>query len=229
MKRITLLLALSVLSSIVMANSPINFGLNLRMSMPYSTFESTDWDQFHEDITGNPSRGEISDVLDNSSLGYAGGAFLRLNRDKNFLHTEAMIAFQSTGLEYTVDEGQGNQTLNYSTDSRHLAVPVYFGRNLINSPVLKVRAFTGPVFSWLMNASATSTLDGDAIDNFDGDIDLNEMTWLWSLGAGVEVMMFSFDVRYGFSLKDIENVAQLENSFNQSTNMLEFTLGFKLF
>lgn len=231
MKRITFLLLLSAFSALALANSPINFGLNFRASMPYSSFESTDWNAFYDDIKNSDGSSamatatEVTDVVDNSSLGYAGGAFLRLNRDKNFLHTEAMVAFQSTGVEYVVDDG----LFNYTTKSRHLSVPVFVGRNLINSSTIKVRAFTGPVFSWLMNASATSTIDGDAMDNFDGDIDLNEMTWLWSVGAGVEVLMLSFDVRYGFSLNDIENVAQLENSFNQSTNMLEFTLGFKIF
>ncbi|MDA3852974.1 MAG: outer membrane beta-barrel protein, partial [Bacteroidales bacterium] len=118
---------------------------------------------------------------------------------------------------------------NYSTESSTFNVPVYLGRNIINSRAFKLRAFTGPQFAWIMNATATGSRNGDEIEDFDSDFEFDNFTWLWSVGVGFELFMFNIDARYGFDLKGIEGANSLEQSFHQKTNMFEFTLGFKLF
>lgn len=220
MKRLQLLFLLSVLTLVSFANSPVNFGLNFRLNMPRATFEATDW-------SSTLSSGGLENVLDNSEMGYAGGIFLRFNKGKGFLHSEAMFSFNSTG--FTALEGSSLDEINYSTESTVFNVPVFLGRNLVNSPAFKIRIFTGPSFSWLMSSTATGTRNGHEIDDTDSDFEFEDFTWLWSLGGGLEIFMFSLDARYCFDLKGIEGANSLEQSFNQKTNLVEFTLGFKFF
>lgn len=228
MKRLFIVLFMSALALVSTANSPVNFGLNFRLNMPRATFESTDWDNVLDDVNSATSFGELQEVEGVSDMGYAGGLFLRFNKGKGFLHSEAMFSMNSTG--FNALDGSTLETINYTTEATTFNLPVYLGRNLVNSPAFKVRAFTGPQFAWVMNSSATITHeDGSKFDVEDSSVEFDSFTWLWSLGAGIEIFMFSLDARYGFDLKGIEGVNDLEQSFKQTTNMLEFTLGFKLF
>lgn len=224
MKRALIILLLSVSCGILVANSPVNFGLNFRLNMPRSSFESEDWDNAFSHVEGID---DLQNVLDKSETGYAGGVFLRFNKGKGFLHSEAMFSFNSTG--FSALDGTTQQVVNYASESTTFNVPVFLGSNIINSKLFKVRAFTGPQFSWIMNASATGTRDGVEINDFDSDFEFDNFTWGWAIGAGVELFMFSLDVRYNFDVKGIEGANSLKESFNQKTNMVEFTLGFQFF
>lgn len=228
MKRLSIVFILSLLSLGLLANSPLNFGLNFRVNMPRATYESTNWDGVLDEVHNGNYTNSLEDV-DKSQFGYAGGAFLRFNKGKGFLHTEAMFSFNSTGI--STKDGDSNQTLTLTQESTDFNMPVYIGRNLINSSIFKVRAFTGPTLRWTMNSEYSAEHSGNDLDmdTFNSNVDLDNFSWLWSVGAGVEVFMFSLDARYGFDVKGISGATQLENSFSQKTNMLEFTLGFKLF
>lgn len=224
MKRLFSFLLLSLSTLMLFANSPLNFGLNIRLSMPRATYESTDWNNMFSDIS---TTADLVDIVDDSDKGYAGGAFLRLNKNKSFIHTEAMFSFNSSG--FTALDGTTSDELRYTTESTVFNVPVYIGHNLIDSRVFKIRAFTGPSFSWIMKSSVNATRNGTEIEDFDSNFDLSNYFWLWSLGAGVELFIFSLDVRYSFDLTGVEGAESLEESFKQKTNMMEFTLGVKLF
>lgn len=227
MKRISLLLLLSSITLVSFANSPVNFGLNFQLNMPRATLESTDWGEVWNDVTSSSNSEDLQEILGVSDLGYAGGIFLRFNKDKGFLHTEAMFSFNSSG--FTALEASSLDVINYSTESTTFNLPVYLGRNLINSQAFKMRAFTGPQFTWIMSASASGTRDGEEIEDVESDFEFDDFTWMWSLGAGIEIFMLSLDARYGFDLKGIEGANGLEESFTQKTNVIQFTLGFKFF
>lgn len=223
MKRPLFLLLMCLLASVSFAGSPVNFGLNFQLVMPRASLETTEWDAVWDDFTSS-STSELANIEGISDLGYAGGIFLRFNgKGKGFLHSEAMFSFNSSG--FTAFDETTQEEINFSTESTTFKVPIYLGRNLINTNAFKIRAFTGPQFTWLMTASA----NGTNIDDADADFDLDDFTWLWSLGAGIEIFMFSIDARYGFDLKGIEGANDLEQSFNKKTNLVEFTLGFKFF
>ncbi len=217
MKKTVLLLILSLFTFVAFANSPVNFGLNFRINMPKADFDEINW----TDVSGVGSVTDANDVLDESETGYAGGVFLRFNKNKTFLHSEAMFSFNTTGFSATDDAGS---PINFASETTTFNVPVFLGRNMINTKIFKIRAFTGPSFSWLMKSEST-----DASGNVIDDVALSEFDWRWAVGGGVELFMLSLDVRYGFDLQGVEGSTSLQNSFNQSTNMLEFTLGFKFF
>ncbi len=228
MKSFLTTLLFAALSISLFANSPVNFGLNFRVNMPRTTYESTNWDNFFDEVSVNSSTTTYTEIMDEPEVGYAGGVFLRLNGlGKGFIHSEAMFSFNSTGMS-TIDVGT-NEKVTFTSESSSFNVPVYYGRNLVNSPIFKVRAFTGPSFAWHLKYKSSAKRDGVDISEVDGEMDFDNFDWSWAVGAGVEVFMLSLDARYCFNLKGVDGSTGVQNSFSQKTNMLEFTLGFKLF
>jgi len=211
---------------VLSASSPVNFGLNFRLNMPRADYESTDWNSMWNSLN-NMTIDEFAYDEAFSDMGYAGGVFLRFNKGRGFVHTEAMFAINSIG--FTAFEGSTREEIRYSTETTTLNTPVYLGRNLICTNVFKVRAFTGPQFVWQMHTDARVTRDGAEYSLDNSAVDFDEFTWLWSVGAGFELFMFSLDARYGFDLKGIEGINDVKERIDQKTNMLEFTLGFKFF
>ena len=228
MKRFISVLLLGMLSLGLFANSPVNFGLNFRLNMPRAVYESTDWNQFFNDVSNVNSTNSYTDVIDNSQMGYAGGVFLRFNgKGKGFLHSEAMFSFNNTGM--TSQDAVTGEDVTLSTESSVFNVPIYLGRNFINTPVFKLRVMTGPSLEWNINTTTTGHREGVDISGVENDVTYNDFNWYWGIGAGVELFMFSLDARYRFDIKGMTGSTELQNSFNQQTNMVEFTLGFKLF
>ncbi len=222
MKRIVLIFSLAVLSAAVWAGSPLNLGLNLRLNMPYSSYENM------EDMSfDGSSTMDLVNVVDDSNLGFGFGAFARLNRKKMFLHSEAMLVFSKVG--FSAVDATTNQIVSYESKTKRLNIPIYAGYNILDNALLKARVFTGPSLEWDLDGDLSVETNGTEVEGLDNNLELDEFTWLWGVGAGVEVLMFSFDVRYKFDLKGVENVDGFNNSFNQKTNLLEFTLGFKFF
>lgn len=224
MKRILSVILLTLTALSLQAGSFVNFGFNFRLTMPYETYENTDWNSILSEETTVP---ELENFVNDDSKGYAGGLFLRLNKGKSFLHTEAMLSMSKTG--FTAVDVSSSGIFSYQTKSSGLNVPIFYGYNLFDMRLFKIRVFTGPQFQCIMNTSVSGTYNGDEIEDFASDFTYEDFDWLWYVGGGVEVFVFSLDVRYGFDIKGVECMYDLENSFNQNTNMLEFTLGFKLF
>lgn len=215
MKRVSLVLILSVFTQIILALSPVDFGFNFQLNMPKSSFDDTDWSE----VSNRLNLSNINEVL--PDVGYAGGIFLRLNIDESFIQSEAMFAFDCFDVEGEDVEGEEFQE---TVEKTSLEVPVFLGSNLIDGSAFKLKLFTGPTFSWLMESSS---LDAEVLDV--DDLALRDFKWFWSVGAGFELFMFSFDARYSHDMAGIHSTEQLENSFDKPTNMVKFTLGFRIF
>lgn len=228
MKRVILILLLGSLGGSLLANSPVNFGLNFRLNMPRAVYESTDWNQFFDDMSNASSADGYTDVMDNSMVGYAGGIFLRFNgKGKGFLHNEAMFSFNSTGM--TTEDATTGEDVTITTESTVFNVPIYLGRNLINTPAFKLRVMTGPSLEWDINTTTTAHRDGVDISDVNNAVERNGFDWYWGVGAGLELFMLSLDARYRFNMQGVTGSTELQSSYSQRTNMVEFTLGFKIF
>lgn len=228
MKRIFFILLLGGLGLSLLANSPVNFGLNFRLNMPRAVYQSTDWNQFFDEMSVANSTDGYTDVIDKSMMGYAGGIFLRFNgKGKGFLHTEAMFSFNSTGI--SSEDAITGEDVTFTTESSLFNVPLYLGRNLVNAPAFKLRVMTGPSMVWNINTTTTAHRDGVDVSDVNNNVEQNDFDWYWGVGAGIELFMLSFDARYCFDLRESTGASQMQSSFSQRTNIVEFTLGFKIF
>ncbi|MBI9059177.1 MAG: PorT family protein [Labilibaculum sp.] len=196
MKKIFLVAVICMFSSALFAqlSSPVNFGL-------HAGLVSTKMDSKIPNATT---------IKENAENGMMLGAFLRINLNKWYLQPE--LNYVSRKGEVVVD-GTG-----YDFKTKSMDIPMLLGYKLVKLPAFKLRAFTGPVASFKIDDSFSSTFkDTYKEPSFEGAV------WNAKVGAGVDVWKLTLDVDYEFGLTDVSS------EFLKKNKMVNVTLGFKLF
>jgi len=149
--------------------------------------------------------------------GFNIGAFARLGGKKLYFQPELLYCqknSQSTsGLPTSL-----TQTFKLKT----IQIPMLVGYKLINLKVASIRAFTGPAMSFVMSGSnVKSNLNNLALNNLKNNI------WDWQLGAGIDILKFTFDVRYEWGLSNISDSNPGNIGFVNKGKGFTISLGFK--
>ena len=195
----------------------------LLISMLFVTMMSFSQISFGPKVGINLSRlstdiGEtISDIKEQSKSGFQIGAFVRIG-NKTYIQPE--LLFSGRGGKQELTHEIGTDKLNYSIQT--LDIPVLVGTKLINTPLAKIRIYAGPVASFVLS----KTLSINEIEQIEEDIKLKNAIWAATFGAGVDVMMFTFDIRYELGLNDLNDGSAGINSIKN--NMFNISLGWKI-
>ena len=184
------------------------FAFSATAQVPYFTFGpkagasfsrfSADQEQIKEEIK--------------SSLHF--GAFVRIG-DKLYLQPELLFMNRKGDLSQTAVAG--------STKSLHiktLDIPVLLGGKLIDTDLFNVRVMAGPVASLALNKDINS-------ENWDNTItgkDIRAANWGVQTGAGVDLQMFTLDLRYEFGISDYSK----DEGLTLKNNMFTVSLGWKI-
>ncbi len=137
--------------------------------------------------------------------GFLFGAYGRLKLvGKLSFQPEIYYAKKST--QYNVD---GDKATN---DIKTWDVPLLANLQLVDLKVAHVYGVAGPVMSFI------SKDDLRALDN---------ANWTFQAGLGAQVWKISADVRYEWGLKNINDIQSV--NIGQKTDVLTFTVGYKLF
>lgn len=158
-----------------------------------------------------------NDFKSDAKSGYNLGAFARIGKSI-YLQPEVL---------YCVRKGESTSgTTNQSIKLKTIQIPVLLGLKLIDLKLASIRAFTGPAMSFVSSGSSVeSNLPNVDPKNFKNNI------WDWQLGAGVDVLMLTFDIRYEWGITNVSdantNVPNI--GFNNKGNVLTFSLGWKFF
>lgn len=169
-----------------------------------------------------------------NTLGYQGGAFVRMNFGKMYVQPELIYNHRSTKLEYDVYPvaDLGDMTIGAKTDMKigTFDIPVILGFKILDTKLLNVRFFAGPVVSFATSKSLSYTYTTNDGEEFDGEVydpltvdDFNQTTWYGQAGVGVDALFLTFDIRYEKGLSDLYNSGDV----NFKNNVWVFTLGFK--
>ncbi|MCX6240112.1 MAG: porin family protein [Bacteroidia bacterium] len=159
-----------------------------------------------------------NDFKSDAKSGFNFGAFARFGT-KVYLQPELLYCIKNG----QSSSGSASQSLKLKT----IQVPVLLGFKLVNLKIASIRAFTGPAMSIVMKSSSV-TYAGVTAGLFDTKNFKNNI-WDWQLGAGVDVGMITFDVRYAWGITNVSDVnTSVSNiGFNNKGNTLTFSLGFK--
>lgn len=103
-----------------------------------------------------------------------------------------------------------------AVDLNRLQLPLYGGLNLLNvsKKILNVRAYAGPVITYTMNASS-----------FNPDFSMTDFSRFGingTIGAGLDVLIFSVDAGYNFGLNNL-----FRRSYNGSGDYAFVNVGLK--
>lgn len=153
---------------------------------------------------------DIGHVLKSgSNTGWMVGAFVRVNLGPIYLEPSLNYAHK----EGEVTNASGNTNLKYNS----FDIPVMVGLHVLDLPIVKLRAYLGPV------ASFSGKLKWDN-GKFGTNIDNDKMMWNGKIGVGVDAWKLTFDIDYEKGLKKFQDnkagTIKAPRSFN-------FTLGFK--
>jgi len=194
MKKLLLVAAICLFSSALFAQlaSPISLGV-------HGGIVSTKLD------TKIPN---VSDLKDKSDNGMMLGAFARINIKKWYIQPE--LNFVSRKSEIVI----GGVSGDFKTKS--MDIPMLLGYKIVKLPLFKLRAFAGPVASFNIDDSFSSTLKQQFKDE-----DLEGAVWNGKVGAGIDVWKLTLDVDYEFGLTDVSS------EFLKKNKMVNVTLGFR--
>ena len=198
MKKIILSVAFVIIGAQVF--SQITFGPKIGINLNHL---STDFDQM------------ITDVKNESKSGLQIGAFLRIG-GKTYFQPELLYSARA-GTSTGIRQGETKESQStYSMDA--IDIQFLLGTKIINIPFVKVRIFAGPVASFFLDKEMKKD------DNKEDQEQLKDGVWALTLGAGVDILMFTLDMRYELGLNNISNTP----GQSIKNNLFNITLGWKI-
>jgi len=201
MKKLLAILVVVFMSSSIMAQ--ISFGPKLGYT---STELTTNGDVINNDMK--------------SSLHF--GAFARLGT-KFYIQPEVLWMTKGAKFKYNIGSGL-TQDIKLST----IDIPLLVGMKVIDLKLANIRVMGGPV------ASFTTKKDIDDISSLDDELtkkNISDANWAFQIGAGVDALMFTLDVRYQIGLTNLYegNLPERFDISDIKNNAFLVTLGWKIF
>lgn len=154
---------------------------------------------------------DMSTFTPSAKGGYNFGAFGRFGGSKFYLQPEFLYVVQNGGF-----------SVGSTTDAikmKSIQVPVLLGLKVLDLKLASIRAFTGPAISFPSGYNSDQNLK----------YNFNNSVWDYQLGAGVDVLNFTLDIRYAWGLSKSINTSDISSNFQPKTNAFTVSLGFKIF
>ena len=197
MKKIFLLSALLFLATVTFAQFTVGPKIGLTMSKLKTNFE---------------------DVTEEMKPGFQFGVFVRMGK-KIYVQPELMFVTKGGIIR---DQGLTTKTkVNLST----MQIPVMVGYKLLNLKVVSLQVMGGPAISFVTNKEIT--VSSGNITQTIADNNIKDAIWSVQLGVGVDVLMFTLDVRYEWGLNNIYD-PQGGTSYDMKNNLWNISLGWMI-
>lgn len=210
MKKIFWIFVLSILPFGIFAQGPISFGPKIGWN---STRLSTDY----------------SDYVKSMKSGLQGGLFFSLYLKNFYIQPEAYFSIKRGALETAMDPANPTapvikQTINLQS----VDVPVLLGYKLLDLKLARLRIWGGPVASFLLNKEYTLSIDGSNQSERITRDDFTDAVWSAQIGAGLDLLMLTFDIGYEFGLDKFLTIHSVDD-IGFRNNLFYCSLGWRLF
>jgi len=160
----------------------------------------------------------FEDVKEEAKAGFQFGAFVRMGSK---LYVQPEVIFASKG-GIIKSEGVDLQTdIKLNT----IQIPVLVGFHLMNMKAVNLRIMGGPAVSFVLKEEIDVN---QAIESPITDDHIKNTIWNFQLGAGVDVLMFTLDVRYEWGLNNIFEPQDGGDSYDMKNNLWNISLGWKI-
>ncbi|HSW68409.1 MAG TPA: porin family protein [Bacteroidales bacterium] len=198
MKKLALFFTAMLITSIVSAQFPISFGPKVGFN---TTTLSTDIDEIKTDFKAN----------------FQAGAFLRLGI-KSYIQPELLFTTKG-GIFRNDDPGAvfGASEIKLTT----LDVPILVGIRILDLKIANLRVMAGPVASFVIDKEVQNIVNAENPVTVD---DIRDANWALQVGAGLDLLMFTLDVRYEYGMSDISEIPETD----LKNHLVSVTLGWKI-
>jgi hypothetical protein len=173
--------------------------------------------------TGSKLNTNIDSIKSSLASGFHLGAFARIGK-RVYLQPEFYYNLSGASFE---DVATGDWKQNITVGS--LDIPVLVGFDIIKSKIFKWRIMAGPEVSFLVNSKVKD------VGSITGPIktsDMNTTGWFIQAGTGIDVLIFTLDVRYQAGLNSLINDVTANDGtvypVNSQANMFVVSLGIKI-
>ncbi len=205
MKKITLLIAIMMAASFAFSQ------ISLGPKVGFNTSKLTD---------------DADSIKADLSTSFNFGVFVRLGK-KIYLQPEVNWLTRG-GVFETVDVNNLNP-IKQEIELKTIEIPVLVGWRIINLGVGNIRIMAGPSASIVTNSSVKTTSSAGLVGPIkDTDLDdFKDLVWGFNAGVGVDILMFTLDVRYQMGLNEV--IPKIENfDFYSKSNIFAVSLGWKI-
>jgi hypothetical protein len=164
---------------------------------------------------------DLDSISNDLSNNFHFGAFVRIGKK---IYVQPEINWLTVG--GVLKNEKGLNPFKQEIKMKTIEIPVIIGWRIINFGVGNVRILAGPSASIVMDKEIKTT-EGEGYIEPIKDSDIQDLIWGFNLGAGVDVLMFTLDVRYQMGINDVINSVQ-EFNINSRNNMFSVSLGWKI-
>lgn len=161
----------------------------------------------------------LPDIKEEAKANFLFGVFLRMGK-KLYLQPELLYTTKGGTLR---TEDAGNPETNIKL--KQMQVPVLVGFRMINIGLANIRIMAGPAAGFITNKDIKAS---DLIQDPIQADDLKDVMWGMHLGAGVDVLFMTLDVRYEIGLNNIYDPDGGPGQYDIKNNLWHVSLGFKL-
>ena len=162
----------------------------------------------------------LDTITSNFKSGFSIGVFVRIGKRFYF---QPEVYYTTQGGVFESNAKDWKQKVNIGS----LDIPALVGFKLIKSKVVNLRILAGPLASFVVNKSVKNA--GGVLEPIK-NADINSVNWAVQVGAGLDVLFFTLDVRYQIGLNNLIKTIIIENNavLNSKNNVWVVSLGFKI-
>jgi hypothetical protein len=165
----------------------------------------------------------LTDNLDSINAGIKNsfqiGAFVRIG-SKIYFQPEANYQVVAGNLNKSTSSTFQNQDITVKT----LKLPAMVGIRLFQTGPVNLRVMAGPTFTFVFDKQLDPA-NMDELWPIQSVDDLKNSIWSVQMGAGLDVLFMTLDVRYEFG---VENLYNGSSDFELKNNIFNVSLGIKL-
>lgn len=157
----------------------------------------------------------LDTIKESAKNNFQAGIFFRFGKR---LYLQPELSYATSGGTLKLEGTTAKEEIKLNT----LSVPVLVGYKIINAKVFNVRVLAGPVANFALNKTVDFNQSYPAPVQ---EADLKNVAWGMDVGAGVDVLFLTLDLRYEFGLN---NLYDGTGSHTIKSNVFIVSLGFKL-
>ncbi len=159
-----------------------------------------------------------SDIKSDLKSSFQFGAFLRLGTK---IYVQPEVNWVTEGGIFKPSSLSFEDDIKLKT----IQIPFLIGAKVFDLKIANLRVFGGPSASIVTEKTLERT--GDLVNDLGVD-NIEDLIWGLQIGAGVDVLMFTLDVRYNIGLTKV--IGQVDGiSYDSKTNGFNVSLGWKIF
>jgi hypothetical protein len=167
---------------------------------------------------------ELEDIHSSIKEDFDFGLFMRIGRK---VHLQPEIIWTSKGAHLERTENSNLKAINQEFNLKTIDIPLHLGFRLVNFGVGNIRFLFGPNASIVVDKTV-SIQEKEEYINPIKTADIEDLIWAVNVGGGIDLFMFTIDVKAQFGINDI--VEQADNiDFHAKTNLFIVSLGWKIF